>query len=390
MSKSRLLPYIEDLRNLAKQGKTSTGMSEWLEENKQLSLHPRTVRDFLTKHKIKTKYTGLEIKDEISDLVKDEFNLDTAPNTGIVWLKSKNVSAQIRKQNQVSFDKMMDDFRNFALDYTPSFKKINRKPVTDPHCLVIDIADLHLGKYASELESGKGYDSETAKHRAWEGLNGLLQKSAGFNFEQIVFVIGNDVLHTDNNKRTTTGGTPQDTDKNWYENYIDARKLYIDCLDVLLEIADVHVVHCPSNHDYMSGFMLADSIYCYYHAHPNITFDVGIKHFKYYKYGNSLIGASHGDGAKTDKLPLLMAQEVPQMWADTKFRYWYLHHIHHKDKRMTQIGKDYNGVTIEFMRSPSGTDSYHHKNAYISPKAVEGKIHSKKYGQVSSLTHYFI
>ena len=31
---------------------------------------------------------------------------------------------------------------------------------------------------------------------------------------------------------------------------------------MLLEVADVHIVHNPSNHDFISGFMLADSIYC--------------------------------------------------------------------------------------------------------------------------------
>ena len=70
-------------------------------------------------------------------------------------------------------------------------------------------------------------------------------------------------------------------------------------------------------------------------------------------------------------MPLLMANEQPKMWSDTKFRYCYLHHIHHKDVTKFKSGKDYIGVTVEYLRSPSGTDGWHSRNGYTSQKAVE-------------------
>jgi len=85
-----------------------------------------------------------------------------------------------------------------------------------------------------------------------------------------------------------------------------------------------------------------------------------------------------------------MANENPHMWADTKFRYIYLHHIHHKQVTKFQSGKDYIGVTVEYLRSPSAADSWHSRNGYVgAKKAIEGFIHSKEYGQVSRLTHHF-
>jgi len=79
-----------------------------------------------------------------------------------------------------------------------------------------------------------------------------------------------------------------------------------------------------------------------------------------------------------------MAQESPKHWAETKHRYVYSHHLHHK------ISKDYIGVTVESLRSPSGTDSWHHRNAYQhATKAVEGFIHHKDFGQVARLSHIF-
>ena len=61
-----------------------------------------------------------------------------------------------------------------------------------------------------------------------------------------------------------------------------------------------------------------------------------------------------------------------------------MHHVHHK------MAKDFIGVTVEALRSPSGTDSWHHRNGYQHvPKAVEGFIHEKEGGQIARFTHLF-
>ena len=116
----------------------------------------------------------------------------------------------------------------------------------------------------------------------------------------------------------------------------------------------------------------------------NIVFNVDLKHRKAFKYGSNLIGTTHGDGAKMDQLPLLLATEFPLLWSSTKHRYIFSHHVHHK------IQKDLIGCTIETLRSPSGTDSWHNKNGFTGvPKAVEGYIHHKNFGQIARLTHIF-
>jgi hypothetical protein len=61
-----------------------------------------------------------------------------------------------------------------------------------------------------------------------------------------------------------------------------------------------------------------------------------------------------------------------------------MHHVHHK------LSKDYQGVTVESLRSASGTDSWHHRAGYqYAPKAIEGFIHHKRHGQVARLSHIF-
>ena len=290
----------------------------------------------------------------------------------------------------MSFDQMRDNMRDELKKYTPNFKKLKRGVVKDPHLLVIEIADLHIGKLCDPGDAGDTYDHNIACKRAVEGVEGLLAKASGFPIDKILLPIGNDVLHVDNEKNTTTGGTGQDVSQKWYKNFTLARKLYIHIIERLLSVADVHIVHNMSNHDYVSGYMLADAVWCWFHKSKNITWDIDASHRKYFKYGKSLIGTTHGDGGKMDSLPLSMSMEAKDYWASCDYYYWYLKHLHHKQKYKFSAGQDMQGVSIEYLRSPSGTDSWHSKNQYANNiKAVEGFIHSKKLGQIARLTHLF-
>lgn len=301
------------------------------------------------------------------------------------WLKSKNVSLYFKNPAFESFNhnEFMTDLIDEVKKYSPKIKKIKRIKSNDGHLLVIDPADVHIGKLCRSFETGEEYNEQIAVKRVLDGVQGILDKSSGFNIDKIVLIIGNDILHTDTPKSTTTSGTSQDTSGMWYDNFMNGIQLYCDVIEKLVSIADVHVTFNPSNHDYQSGFHLAQTIKAYFHKSKNISFDVSISHRKYYRYFDNLIGSTHGDGAKFQDLPLLMAQESNE-WSDTKHRYIYTHHVHHK------VSKDFVGVTVESLRSPSGTDSWHHRNGYQhNPKAVEGFIHHKQFGQVARLTHIF-
>lgn len=325
-----------------------------------------------------------------SELSDNNFSPATT-NWSVGWLKTEGASILIKnKSGIVSFDDIRQEFIEEMNEHSPSFNKIERDKDEGEHLLVIDIADLHIGKLASKAETGEEYNVKEAIKRATEGVAGVLSKASGYAIEKVLFVVGNDVLHVDNANKSTTKGTPQDVDGMWFDNYIAARKLYVSIINSLVQEFDVHVVHNPSNHDFVTGFMLADSIACWFRNHPNITFDVTNAHRKYYRYGSNLIGTSHGDGAKMEHLPLIMANEAKADWAETDFRYIYLHHIHHKKQFLSMKGKDYHGVNIEYLRSPSSSDSWHHYRGYQhSMKAVEGFVHHKEFGQVARITHLF-
>lgn len=318
----------------------------------------------------------------------NSLNVDSSTSP-MLWLKTKEAS--IRVTNPLFIkpeEKQIADLKKTLIqdlqDYAPKFPKLKRIENKDSYLLVIDPADIHIGKLCSSFECGESYNNQIAVKRVLEGVKGILNKVSSFNIDKILFIGGNDILHIDNPSRTTTSGTPQDTDGMWHTNFLIAKQLYIDVLEILLTVADVHFTFNPSNHDYTNGFFLAQVIETYYKNCKNITFDCNIAHRKGFKYYDNLIGTTHGDGAKQQDLPLLMAVEFSKEWAETKHRYIYTHHVHHK------TSKDYAGITVESLRSPSGTDSWHHRNGYEhSPKAVEGFLHCKNNGQIARITHLF-
>jgi hypothetical protein len=305
------------------------------------------------------------------------------------WHKTKRFSIQVRPEGRTIDDVIASAIQQIE-EYSPKpFKRIVRYKMQDPHCIVIDPADVHIGKLSVRSETGSEYSVEKAVSSVDAALYGILRKADGYNIEKVIFVVGNDILHIDTPKRTTTAGTPQDTDGAWFEAFDAALAMYVRAIEMFLSVCDVHVVYNPSNHDYMSGYMLAKALEASFRGSPNVTFDNSIRHRKYTVYGKNLIATSHGDGAKMDQMPLLMANEAPDMWALCPYRYVYLHHIHHKQVSKFASGKDYIGVTVEYLRSPSPSDGWHDRNGFVgAKKAIEAFVHSPEHGQVARITHH--
>ena len=308
--------------------------------------------------------------------------VSTSKTTGQQWVQYAPKKGNELKEESIKV--LHNNFINDVKKYSFKYPKFIRSKVKEGHCLVFDAADIHLGKICSSFETGETYNSQIAIQRVRAGLNGIIQKSKGWEIDKVIFIAGNDILHVDNAKSTTTSGTSQDTDQMWYDNFLMAKSLLIEVIETLLTIADVEVVFNPSNHDFTHGFMLLDSVSSWFHKCKQVSFDNDMRHRKYTRYGNNIIGSTHMDGAKVDKLHGLMAEEASEFWHECKHRYIYGHHIHHK------TAKDIFSVCIETLRSPSGTDGWHHRNGFqFAPKAVEGFIHHKEHGQVAKLTHIF-
>lgn len=322
----------------------------------------------------------------------EERGIDPADVTR-VWDKTKEYSVctvydKPYTQAPQEYMKQFQDALKFDFGVEYKLKK-PQKPRGD--LLIINPADLHIGKLAS-YDSGK-YNIAIALERAREGVRGILDSTSGYEIKQIVFVIGNDIIHFDNKSGTTTKGTRQDTDGMWWDAYKAASRLYVECIEWMKEVAPVHVIHCRSNHDEILGQTIAWQIEAYYAKEKNITFDVSVEPYKYYKWGNTGMGFGHQEPKASKKggvdLPMTMALECP-FWSEVKYRIWYIGHLHHAQEKEIIPLKDTRGVTIRNTRSASISDDWHKVSGYISPVlAVEGFVISEKHGECGAFSHNF-
>lgn len=278
--------------------------------------------------------------------------------------------------------------------------------------MVMDLSDVHFLKLCVESETGYTYSRDVARHRVREGVKALLGMAKPFEVGRILFVLGNDILHTDNSRNTTTSGTPQDTDGTIFQGFSDAKSALVGAIEECAKVAQVDLIHIPSNHDWLLGWTLSQCLGAWFKDHPNVNasdYALSERHRKYYRYGSNLIGLSHGDGAKEEKLYGLMVKESRSHVGECPNLYWILHHVHHKDRKRRGVDvfvteKDHNGMTahhfgshategdgvqIEYVRSPSPPDGWHDRNGFVNRQAVECFIFHPYDGQKVRLTEWF-
>lgn len=263
--------------------------------------------------------------------------------------------------------KLKEDYKNFVKQYVPKYKKINYnfKKQKENNLLEINISDLHLGKLCWYKETGENFDIDIAQKRFIGILEKTIERVSVFNYNRILFPVGNDFFNSDNLNNTTTYGTPQDEDVRWQRSYKIGRELLIRAIDYLKQYAPVDVVIVQGNHDFQKMYYLGDALELWYSKCEDVTINNKPKVRKYYIYDNILIGYTHGGQEKTADLPLIMAQEVPELWSKTKYREMHIGHLHFQ-KNVKYISlEEHKGVIIRQFRSPTGTDAWHAKKGFV-------------------------
>lgn len=254
------------------------------------------------------------------------------------------------------------------------------------HMLEVCLMDLHVGKLAWWQETGEDYDSHIAERSARTAVSELLLQASVYELEKILLPLGNDFFHYDNIGGSTTAGTPQDRDTRLHKMFRKGRGLASWMIHECAKVAPVEVVVVPGNHDEVLSWMLGEVLDAEFSKDERVTVDNSPKLRKYKDYGVNLVGYTHGKDEPHAKLPLIMAQEAPEMWARTKVREWHTGHFHHSKVRESMPVDSRNGVRVRILQSLSGTDAYHYRKGYIGePHNAEAFVWSHDTGLRANL-----
>lgn len=254
------------------------------------------------------------------------------------------------------------------------------------HLLEVDPFDMHFLKYCWAAETVSDYDLNLASKYFKYAIEDLINKARGFGIERVLMVVGNDALHVDGPKNLTAGGTPMDTDTRFAKGFIRAHELHSWAIRRLKQIAPVDILVVAGNHDETAAWHLGHVLATEFKNDPNVSVENGTRPRKYYKYGVNLLGFTHGHEEKETDLPLLMAREVPQLWAQTEHREWHKGHKHKYSETQWKSAESYAGVIVRTLNSLSAHDLWHTKKGYTDRRAMQAFIHNAVTGYVGSFS----
>lgn len=128
------------------------------------------------------------------------------------------------------------------------------------------------------------------------------------------------------------------------------------------EIVNVRIL--PGNHDDESAIAISASMALFYENQDRVQVDDSASRIWWRRFGKVALGGTHGDKIKMADLPLLMAVDRPDDWANSTNKRIYTGHIHHDRTR------EEGGVVVSSMRSPVAKDAYHSFSKYRSGRSV--------------------
>lgn len=291
------------------------------------------------------------------------------------WLKRKAEIADAKNE--------LEELKQLAKESAPQPRCITRQDkIQRGNILELDISDHHFGKLAWAEETGyKNYDLKSATSLWWRAFDTILARSASYKFDEIWFVVGNDILNSDDMDSRTTKGTHVNSDTRYQKTFATVRTTMIESIERLRELCNkVRVIMVSGNHDYLSVWHLGDSLEAYFHNYKDVDIDNSPRYFKYHDYGSVMIMYTHGDKGKRTDYPLLMATEEPAMFGRTRYREAHVGHKHYSKL------DEQHGVRVRQFSSLSPADAWHAENAFVGNlRVAEGLVWNKDEGLIGTV-----
>lgn len=242
---------------------------------------------------------------------------------------------------------------------------------------VYPLGDPHYGALVDSDETGLGsWDLSIAANRHEAAMQHLASITPPAS-HALLINLGDAIHMDDSTNRTPASKAVLDADSRYGKVLSTAATSLIRCVHMLLaKHRHVTVWSILGNHDPHSGLALSLALQFYFHNEPRVTVDTGTGLYKYMQFGSVLLGAHHGHGAKAPDLPLIMANDRPQEWGDTRHRVWHCGHVHHKTV------KDYVGCTVETHRTLVPPDAWHAGAGYRSKQDASVVVYHREAGEI--------
>lgn len=299
--------------------------------------------------------------------------------SALVDAEGRIIQKWVKTKNEYSPSDIIDILRTAFADYKAA------EPIPAPIApsaellTLIPANDWHVNLLVWERETGSNWDLKIAERVIGAGIEDAIDRSPSSGVA--VVLGGGDLMHADNNEnRTAKSGNVLEADGRHQKGIEVAQRLKVRTIDAALRRNERVIVRIlPGNHDEYSAVAIAYFLLAWYRNEPRVTVDVDPSLFWWYRFGQVMLGATHGHTVKLKDMASIMAHRRAEDWGRTKFRYIHGFHIHHQSKYATEGG----GVISESHQAPIPQDAWHFGAGFLSGRSVQTITYHAEYGEVS-------
>lgn len=296
----------------------------------------------------------------------------------LTWVKTKEDRTETVQILMESLSVLLEDFRGTG-QVAPI---LANKTVFHPEIMTwYPIGDHHFGMYSWAAETGADWDLGIAYRCLAAAFDRLVDSSPPSESCAILNV--GDFFHMDNTRnQTPQSGNILDVDTRWHKVVkVGLLGLRYGVEKALTKHRTVHVYNVPGNHDPHTAVALSLIIEALFEGEERVVVHTDPAPFLFHRFGDCLIGMTHGDRVKrVDDYAALMASEVPSEWGATKYRYWYLGHLH------TSQRYELPGCLVERFRTLAARDAWHATMGYGSGRDMTAIVLHRDYGEIERHT----
>jgi len=242
--------------------------------------------------------------------------------------------------------------------------------------VVYPMGDPHIGMYAWRGETGEDFDLDIAVRDLRAAMRLLVDRAPASRVGHVLNM--GDYFHADNaSNRTARSGHALDVDSRYLKVQVAGLACMVSLVDAALTKHEfVEVTNCTGNHDDHTSMHLSIALSQRYHDEPRVKVHAPSA-YNYYEHGGCLYGATHGDTCKHSELAEVMAHDAAEQWGRTRYRHWYVGHVHHDSV------KERRGVTVETIRTLAARDAWHHSAGYRSGRDMKCDVWHAVHGRIA-------
>lgn len=253
------------------------------------------------------------------------------------------------------------------------------KNTTDDFLTVYPLADLHLGQYSWDEETGANYDVNIGVNYLLNSVASLSRRSE--QTDSAVLLNLGDFFHSDSDEnRTRRSNNALDVDTRYARVLRTGVRVAAQSALLLLERHRRLIIRSiPGNHDPYGAFALQVALAETFRESDRVTVDLDPGPFWAYKFGKTMLAAAHGDTIKPETMPGVFAAKYPSIWGETDYRYGLMGH-RHKFKR---IPSDENhGMQVEVFQTLKPNDAWSNAQGYTPGRSMSAILYSQTEGDI--------